>query len=142
MYTSAFFLILNWFRCRSAMYFTSREARVALRLFPHDLHRIAVLCHGEWRVGGNRRGWQRRLHRCRPVHGWRHHAESGGRAKRRLRLPAACWIYAARGQPKRFVAPLVATLYPGADYPDGADGSVQSASFAGSATLPLAVVKP
>ncbi len=30
--------------------------RVALRLFPHDLHRIQVLRYGEWRVDRNRCG--------------------------------------------------------------------------------------
>lgn len=44
--------------------------------------------------------------------------------------------------PRRGAAPFVAALYPGADYPDGADGGLQSASFRRPATLSLAAAKP
>ena len=51
-------------------------------LFPHDVHRFVALCHGERRVGGNRRRGQRRHPRHIVVHGRRNDAEPRRRAKR------------------------------------------------------------
>ena len=75
------------------------------------------------------------------------HAESGRRAERGLRLSAAgtspyAGIRPLWRTPQRDATRFVAALYPGADYPDGANGSLQSASFGGPATLPLAAAKP
>jgi len=46
------------------------------------------------------------------------------------------------GASQRGAKSFIAALYPGADYPDGTDGGLQSASFGGPATLPLVAAKP
>ena len=73
----------------------------------------------------------------------------GGTMPNRAVVQSAGYAYRLRAtmlkqeiSSKRAAAPLVAALYPGADYPDGTDGGLQPASFRGPATLPLVAAKP
>jgi len=71
--------------------------------------------------------------RLLPDHGWRKHAQPGGGAKRRLRLPAQGEHFEKGIRAWRTVATLGAAFHAGADYADGADRGVQPAPYGGTA---------
>ena len=68
--------------------------------------------------------------------------QPGRRAKRRPRLSAEGAAVQGRVLSRRPDAPPIAALHSGAADADGADGGVQSASFGGPATVPLAAAEP
>jgi hypothetical protein len=111
-------------------------------IFPDKQYRFAALRHGKRRVGGNCDYRQRGSSRNLFVYGRRKHAEPCGSAKRRQRLSAQGEYFKKGIRARGTVRTLGAALHAGAYYPDGADGSVQPASYGGSATMPLAVVEP
>ena len=68
--------------------------------------------------------------------------QSAGYAYRLRATSTYAGIRPLRGASQRGATSFIAALYPGADYPDGTDGGLQSASFGGPATLPLVAAKP
>ena len=116
--------------------------QIGLRVLSHHQHRFAALRHGRRGLGGNRGHRQRRPGRHRAVHGRGNHAQPGGGAKRRLRLPAQGSGAEEGIRAGRHAAASGAALHAGADHADGADRGVQPAPFGGAATVPLAAVEP
>ena len=58
-----------------------------LRVFPYHRDRLAVVCHGEWSVSGDRGRRQRGPRWSFAFHGRRIYAEPCGGAERRLGMP-------------------------------------------------------